>query len=429
MTLAELLKSLAEKVKALDTLQTKAFADDATEDNTKDLDAALDDIKSLKSKIEKAKEIDALQKAQATPADDPVSQTGTKSTPARVVKDIDAQTKLGLAIGAIVAGHNQKTTPQVALEKAGYANIMKDLISTVDADGGYTVPTNLSNQIIEILREDSAFLAGGPRRIGLPNGNITIPAGDTGVSGGYGAEASNIIVESQTFRDVQLNAKRLSVLVPVSNELLAWSLIDMQSFINSDIRAGLGENMDLSLLRGDGVGSNPLGITKIAGLGSVAIVGSTIPQISQTLGLAETLMRNKKVKGRKAVWIMAPRTLIFLKNLRTDLGGFAFPTLHNATPTLNDKRVLDTTQVPINLGVGTNESEIALIDFDHVLFGEASGLSFAVSTEAPYDTGSGMKSAFQNNSTLIRAITHHDADIRQMGAVVNVTGVTWGASL
>src|SRR5690606_29658993 len=138
------------------------------------------------------------------------------------------------------------------------------------SSGGYAVPEPLEGEIIEILREDSAFLAGGPRRLQLPHGNHSIPAGDSGVTGGYGAEASDIGVEQQTFRDVNLSAKRLSVLVPASNELLSWSIGGMQAFIEDDIRGALGEQMDLHLLRGDGQSNRPLGITNIVGVPSFA---------------------------------------------------------------------------------------------------------------------------------------------------------------
>src|SRR5690606_32811889 len=156
------------------------------------------------------------------------------------------------------------------LEANGYGQVVRELISTTPSAGGYTVPTPLENEIIEILREDSAFLAGRPRELDLPNGNHTIPAGDSGVTGGYGAEASDISVEQQTFRDVKLQAKRLSVLVPASNELLTWSIGGMQAFIEDDIRGALGEQMDLNLLRGTGLSNTPLGITNIVGVPSFA---------------------------------------------------------------------------------------------------------------------------------------------------------------
>jgi HK97 family phage major capsid protein len=429
MTLAQIRAALAEKIKGLPALRDKALADEATQADTDALKAAMDEIKALEAKIATAVEVDEAIKRAAAPVDD----TETR-TPAAAKKDLTPVQKMGLAVTSIIAAHHAKSTPQAELEKHGFGGMVKELVSTTPADGGYAVPTPLSNEIIEILREDSAFLAGGPRRVGLPNGNLTIPAGDTGVTGGYGAEASNITVEQQTFRDVTLAAKRLSVLVPASNELLAWSVGDMESFIQDDMRGALGELMDLNLLRGTGASNTPVGITKVPGIPSFAAitVGTTlIDKIEATLARAETEMRNRKVMGRRAAWIMAPRTRIFLSGLRDGNGNRVYPELSYGPdangPMLRGKRVLETTMWPINLGTAGDESEIALVDFSHVLFGEASGLSFKVSDEASYNVSGTMYSAFQRNVTLVRAITHHDTDIRHLGAVVKVTGVDWGA--
>lgn len=426
MNLEQLRKALAELVKGLDGLKAKAFGTEATEADTAALEKQIGEVEAIEAKIALAEKADAVIKRSALPVDDTESRH-----PATVGQKFTATQKLGVAVTAIIAAHKNHSTPAKELESNGFGQLTKELVSTTPADGGFAVPKPLANEIIEILREDSAFLAGGPRNIQLPNGNLSIPAGDTGVTGGYGAEASNIIVEQQTFRDVQLNAKRLSVLVPASNELLNWSVGDMESFIQDDVRGALGEKMDFALLRGDGTGSNPLGITKIAGIPSLAIIGATIAQIEATLAAAETAMRNRKVLGRKAAWIMSPRTRIYLSGLRDGNGNRVYPELmvgpENGGARLRNKPVYDTTLWPDNLGVGTNESEIALVDFSHVLFGEASGLSFAVSNEASYNVGGTVYSAFQRNVTLVRAIMHHDADIRHLGAVVKVTGVTWGA--
>lgn len=433
MNLAQLRAALAEKIKGLPALRDKALADGATQEDTDALKAAMDEVKALEAKIATAVEVDEAIKRAAVPVDE-TEGNGGQRTAAQPKKDLTPVQKFGMAVTSIIAAHHSRSTPQAELEKHGFGQMAKELVSTTPSDGGYAVPTPLANEIIEILREDSAFLAGGPRKIGLPNGNLTIPAGDTGVTGGYGAEATDIGVEQQTFRDVVLQAKRLSVIVPASNELLAWSIGGMESFIQDDMRGALGELMDLNLLRGTGTANTPTGITKIAGVPSFAAINSLstlIDNIEASLARAETEMRNRKVMGRRAAWVMAPRTRIFLSGLRDGNGNRVYPEIQFGPdaggPRLRNKPVLETTMWPINLGTGGDESDISLIDFSHVLFGEASGLSFKVSEDASYKVGNDMHSAFQRNVTLVRAIMHHDADIRHAGAVVNITGVDWGA--
>lgn len=435
MTLAQLRAALAEKIKGLSALRDKAMAEGATQADTDALDAALKEVTDLEAKIATAVAVDEAIKRSAQPVDETEGNGGQQQrTPAAVEQKLTSVQKLGLTITSLVKSHQNRTTPAAELEANGFGPLVKELISTTPSAGGYAVPTPLENEIIEILREDSAFLAGRPRELDLPNGNTTIAAGDTGVTGGYGAEASDINVEQQTFRDVKLQAKRLSVLVPASNELLSWSIGGMQAFIEDDIRGALGEQMDLHLLRGTGAGDTPTGITKIAGIPSFAALtgGATlIDNIEATLARAETEMRNRRIMGRRAVWIMSPRTRIFLSGLRDGNGNRVYPELNygpeNGGARLRNKPVLETTMWPINLGTAGDESEIALVDFSHVLFGKATGLSLAVSTEASYKVSGTMYSAFQRNVTLIRGIMHHDTDIRHVGAVVKITGVDWGA--
>lgn len=432
MNVAQLRAALAEKIKGLPALRDKALAEDATQEDTDALAASMKEVTDLEAKIATAVAVDEAIKRSAQPVDE--TESGSPRRMPAEVKTLTTTHKLGLAVTATVAAHKNHTTPQIELEKNGYGQLVKELVSTSGSAGGVAVPEVLKDEIIEILRENSAFLAGGPVKLDLPNGNLTIPAGDTGVTGGYGAEASDITVEQQTFREVKLAAKRLTTLVPASNELLSWSIGGMQSFIEMDMRGALGELMDLNLLRGTGLNDTPLGITKVQNVPSFAAIttaGSTIGNIEASLAKAETEMRNRKVKGRKAAWVMAPRTRIFLSGLRDGNNNRVYPEIQFGPdaggPRLRNKPVYETTEIPTNLGTGGDETDIHLIDFSHVLFGEASGLSFAVSDQASYKVSGTMYSAFQRNVTLVRAIMHHDADIRHVGAICNITDVNWGA--
>ena len=89
--------------------------------------------------------------------------------------------------------------------------------------------------------------------------------------------------------------------------------------------------------------------------------------------------------------------------------------------------VKKTTQIPVNLGGGSDESEIYFADFADVVVGEVPGLILGVSTEASYTSGSSTVSAFQNDQTLILAIERHDMNLRHLESVGVMTGVTWGA--
>lgn len=442
MTLAELRKALAEKVKGLDELKTKALADAATTEDTDALTKALEEIEAIEAKIKTAQQVEDIIKRAAQPVDETDEQRNAGKVPAETLKKLTSVQRVGVAMTAMLAAHHHKSNPLDELDKHGFGTIAKELITTTPSAGGYAVPTNLSGEIIEILREESAFLRGMPRRIPLNNGNMSLAAGDSGVTGGYGAEATDITVEQQTFREVNLSAKRLSVLVPVSNELLSWSIGDMEAFVKDDMNGALGELMDTNLLRGSGLSNTPLGIFRINGVPTFAALAATgtqaqiIAAVEATLARAEWEMRSRKVMGRRAAWVMSPRTRIWLSGLRDANGNRVYPELSfgpgtgRDAPILRGKPVYETGHIPINLGTSGLESEIALVDYSHVLFGETeSGFQFAASSEASYKVSGTVYSAFQRNVTLFRALTHHDTDVRHVGAVVVVTGVDWGDDL
>jgi len=91
---------------------------------------------------------------------------------------------------------------------------------------------------------------------------------------------------------------------------------------------------------------------------------------------------------------------------------------------LRGKPLRTTTQVPINLGSGS-DSELYLADFANVVIGDSEGITLDVSSEAAYFDGSNVVSPFSRDETVIRAIQQHDIEIRQDFAVAVLTGVTW----
>jgi len=65
---------------------------------------------------------------------------------------------------------------------------------------------------------------------------------------------------------------------------------------------------------------------------------------------------------------------------------------------------MTTTQIPINLGAGTNETEIYFCNWPELIIGEWFGLELAVSTET--------SDAFAKNQMWIRAIQEVDIGLR-----------------
>jgi HK97 family phage major capsid protein len=128
----------------------------------------------------------------------------------------------------------------------------------------------------------------------------------------------------------------------------------------------------------------------------------------------------------RPAWFMAPRTKTFLMTQRDGLGNFAWRT-EMAAGTLMGFPFYTTTQIPTNLGVGSNESELYLAEMTMAVLGESERLLIDASTEAAYWDGTQLQSTYSRDQTAIRAIAEHDFAMRHDQAIVVLQAVKWGA--
>lgn len=298
--------------------------------------------------------------------------------------------------------------------------------------GGFLVPEDVSAEVIELLRPMSVVTAMGPRFVPMPNGNLTTNRRATGATFGYGGEQQDVRATGFTFGQVKLSAKKLSGLIPISNDLLRSASTAVDRMIRDDALADASQIMDRFFLRGSGTDFAPRGLrwqTLGTPFESTHVLAMTatpdLQKVTNDLGRLELALGNANVIFTGAHWIMSPRTAMYLTNLRDGNGNLAFPEMQDGQ--LRRKPVHVTTEIPDNLGGGT-ESEIMLVHPQHVLVGEHMGVEVAMSTEAAYkDSAGNMQAAFSRDETLMRLIMQHDIGARHLAAIAVLTGVTWGA--
>lgn len=438
-TLEELRAALKSLIEGLDAIEKAAQADDATEEQVSAFDKALDDIDALKAEIKRAERAQKARADAAQPAGAGLDHNSGQKA-AAVVKELgDDVLKTGLVIMAKASVHRGAyKTIEDALETNGYGQIVaeigeKSLMAGNAASGGFLVPDTMSSEIIEFLRPQTAFLRGNPRRIPMPNGSFTQPGGATGASTGYGEELANASVTEQTFREINMTAKELKTLIPVSNQFLDFSLSSARQFVEQDLRDSASETMDAKMFRGMGTNGEPLGLFNIPGIGSAAATDSTTPTMANIdsdlrKAINGLVARTNPVNLAGAAWVISRRILGYMEDMRDGNGNFAYPTLQGDNKTLKGIPVLDTTNIPENLGAGSNEGFISLVAFPHVLFGEAGGTDVAVSDSASYTRGGVTYSAFQRGETLMKITQRHDVGLRHVHAVFVLTAVKWGAA-
>lgn len=385
----------------------------------------------VKAELDRLEDIERRKAAAATPVQPLPGATGAPATvPAQPVEKGLRFARMTRTIAA--AGGIPYVAAQIA-EQNGDSGLFANQSAGSGPEGGFLIPEDVSEEVIELLRPMSVVTAMGPRIVPMPNGNMTMNRRATGATFEYGGEQTDAPATGVTFGQVRLSAKKLRGIIPMSNDLLRASSTAIDRLIRDDAVEDAAQIQDRFFLRGGGTEYAPKGLrfqnvgTPYAGTHILTMTASPdLQKVTTDLGRLELALGNANVPYSGAHWVMSPRTAMYLTNLRDGNGNLAFPEMGDGR--LRKKPVHITTEIPDNLGGGANESEIGLVHPSHVVVGEHMGIEIAMSTEAAYKDASGtMQAAFSRDETLLRMIMQHDLALRHLPAVSWLTGVTWGA--
>ncbi|MEJ8324396.1 phage major capsid protein [Kosakonia sacchari] len=144
--------------------------------------------------------------------------------------------------------------------------------TTPDAKGGYTVPTQMLNKIVDAMKAYGG-IASVAQILNTSNGlDITWSTSDgTAEEGELLGENTEASEEDATFGTATLGAKKLSSkIIRVSNELLQDSGVDIEAYLASRIGQRIGRGEAKYLVQGTGAG------TPVQPKGLVASVTGTV---------------------------------------------------------------------------------------------------------------------------------------------------------
>ena len=438
--LAKLKARLKELTGELDTLIAKG---DITAEEMKALETKTTEVEDIEGQIAVLEKAEAARARSALPADTALESAATVAASPAV--KLTASEKIGLMAAGMAKAHmdGEGKGPRAtfkAMDEAGFGSVAKEfsfaqqqraLNSGSASAGGVLVPENMANEIIDVLRPLTTFIQGGPQFKPMIGGSYKVPAAAAGATAGWRGEGQAVAKSQPTFKEINMSSKFVDALVPITNQLIRFSLPDVRGWVEMDMAQVMAVEIDSAAYTGAGTSHTPLGITNIPGITEVTLtatgVAPTVAQIEADAASAELGMMAANLPMLGAKWVMNPRTFIFLQNMRDSNGNRYYPELQNASPMWRNKPVLVTTQVPANGGGTTDESEIWLVAFGHVLYGQGAGIVFKVSDEATVITAGTAVSAFQNDLTYIKASAEADFDMKYLEAVSKIPSVRWGA--
>lgn len=452
MTIAKL---MAARGKAFDALQAHGTKKDFAPADQPEYDRLKADVIRLDGEITRAKETQELAAKSAVPVAGQETQTG----PAAAETDKYVKEK-SLIIGGVckmlgMGGGNIYGARQAAADLYGENHpVTKALVTSVGASGGLIVPPDVSAEIIELLRPRAVVRAAGPRLLPMPRGTMTLPGQGSAATAGYGAEGSKISKSQQTLKGIVASFKKMTALVPVSNDMMRYANPAVDAFVRDDLVKVVALREDKAFLLDDGTQDTPRGFLSFANAygttagvyfnsaNSTAAAGGnwitstlayTLATVAAELGGAVNKLDTADVPDDKRCWFMHPRSFNYLYNVQNSLGVYVYRDELNKG-TLLSYPFKKSTQFPINLydttGANQDCSFVMLAEMTEAIILDSMQLELAVSREGTYyDENGNLVSAFAKDETVIRAIAEHDFQMRHDSAVAIIQFVRWAPAI
>jgi HK97 family phage major capsid protein len=135
---------------------------------------------------------------------------------------------------------------------------------SIGSTGGFTVPTELSNAILDIRDSFGAFRRRA-RIVPMASDATTIPRHTGGSTTAFFAENTAITASTPTVDNITLTAKKLAALVKISSELEEDAISDIVDFVANEIGYAFAAQEDDCAFNGDGTSTygNMRGIATI----------------------------------------------------------------------------------------------------------------------------------------------------------------------
>lgn len=423
LKIEELRRKRAEINAQVQQLATKDAGEGLSADELASFETLSAEFESLTAQIGRLEAAERMNAAHAAP----VKPAG--SAVLHIKPEVEQYKGAGfarIAMAVAASQGNLEGAARFARDEIGDVNVMA-AIETTAGSGGALIPTNTANEVIELLRNRTVVRKLGARSIPLPNGNMALPRISGGSTSGYVGEGNDVLATGANLDDVKLSAKTMITLVPISNQLIGRAGRNVEEMILGDMLASMAVREDKAFLRDDGSTATPTGFRKVAtDAGRVEGWSGTADLATIDAYLDSMILRlmNSNSMMIRPGWAMSPRSFMKLSGLLNGNGNKVYPEM--AQGLLKGIPIQHTNTVPQNLGVGSNESEIYLADWNDVIIGEDNVYRIDFSKEATYKDDQGnLVSAFSRNQSLIRVVTEHDIGFRHNEGLVLGNGVTW----
>ena len=211
-----------------------------------------------------------------------------------------------------------------------HLEVQNTLTIGIDTQGGYLVPDEFENTLLQALEEENVF-----RRIAsvikTSSGEMRIPMIAAHGTAAWADEGANVIESDEAFSQIYIGAHKLATMLKVSEELLGDSGFDIPKYIAGEFARRIGKAEEAAFISGDG-NSKPSGILMETGGAELGVTAASATAITadEVIDLYYSL---KSPYRKKAVFIMNDATVKSIRKLKDGNGEYLWqPSLAAGQP-------------------------------------------------------------------------------------------------
>lgn len=311
-------------------------------------------VQAYAAEIERMEQMEAMEAEMNRPVNIPIVT--------KPVSDKQMPEKKGRAADAYKAA-------MLDALRSGFKRVSNVLQEGVDTDGGYLVPEEYDNRLIDVLDEENIMRKLGTRITTSGEHKINIAA--TKPAASWIEEGGALSFGDATFDQILMDAHKLHVAIKVTEELLYDNAFGLENYIITQFGKALANAEEDAFLNGDGVGK-PLGLFAASGGGQIAETLTAAVKADDIINLVYALKRPYR---KNASFIMNDKNIAAIRKLKDNNGAYIWqPSAQAGEP----DRLFG---YPVHTSAYAPEDAIAFGDYKYYNIGDRGTRSFKQLTE------------------------------------------------
>ncbi|MBT2693152.1 phage major capsid protein [Bacillus sp. ISL-55] len=272
------------------------------------------------------------------------------------------------------------------------------------ATAGVLIPEVLSNQVIDMARNQSILFQSGVPMLPMDSNNMTISRVKSDPQFGFKAEGAETTESVMEFEPVVLKSKTVYGLMSITLEALQSSA-NLESVVRNSMAESIARTIDYSCLFGDGV-DEPKGILTYDDINLQAEAAD----LTNYDPFVRAVGAVRRANGEPTAWALNATTDEQLNLLKDAEGNpLAIP------PVLEKMERMVSNQLPDNEGVNSDESTSVIYDPRALLIGLQSPIRIELSREA--------EDAYRKGIVYLRIYAMVDIAVLRPKHITKITGL------